>query len=474
MIGGALSEGLTSLCDGLAPPFIELPAQPQEGPQTRLIESEADEVFYGGARYGGKSFGMLLDYMHHQQRWRSGARGILFRRQFTDLDDIIEESHSLFPHVGGKYRADKATWNFDTGGSFKFRYLKHDRDAQKYQGHSYSWIGVEELGTYASFDPIKKLKASLRSASGVKVRLMYNGNPGGVGHNWIKARFIDPMPPNEELTETDPDTGLLWTRVFIPAKHSDNKIGMQNDPGYVFRIKQSGPPWLVKAWLDGDWNIVAGGMFDDLFIPGCYERVVIPPFEIPEGWPVCRSFDWGSSAPFSVGWWTESDGQPITTIPTNGDDPREIHFPARSKIRVAEWYGCNPDHENNPNKGLEMLAVDIARGILEREREMFPDRIIVPGAADSSIYSTLGTRGSRSIGDEMADAGVTWVASAKGPGSRVHGWQVLRRMLTASAKGRDEPGMFVVDLCRDWIRTVPTLPRNQSNLEDVDTASEDH
>jgi hypothetical protein len=474
LITGALSKTLDDvLCAGLDPVPMELPAHPQPGPQTALIECGADEVFYGGAKYGGKSFGMLLDYMHHQQRWRSGARGILFRRQFADLDDIIDVSRTLYPFIGGAWRKD--TWHFDTGGFLKFRYLKNDADAAKYQGHSYTWVGVEEAGTYASFDPIKKLKASLRSPVGVKVRFLLNANPGGPGHNWLKARYIDPAPPNEPITEVDPGTGLEWTRIFIPAKYSDNPAGMAEDPGYIFRVKQSGDEWLVRAWLDGDWNIVAGGMFDDLFIPGRYERIVVPPFKVPPDWLISRSFDWGSTAPFSVGWWAESDGRPVTTTPTNGDRPKEIVFPARSKIRLAEWYGANPDRENHPNKGIEMLAEDIARGILEREHSMFPDRSVVPGAADSAIYATVGTKGSRSIADEMADAGVAWVPSAKGAGSRVHGWQILRRLLTAAAEGRDSPGLFIVEPTnRDFLRTLPTLPRNQANLEDVDSAAEDH
>lgn len=476
IVNGRIRHGSAAytFLDGLASALdhrktISLPFEPHPGPQTLLLNTEASEVLYGGARGGGKSFGMLLDFAKHAQMWGSFARGIMFRRQFVDLDAIIDDSFRVYPLMGGEYQHQKHSWQFECGAKLKFRFLAKDRDAEKYQGHEYTWVGVEEAGTYASFDPIKKLKATMRSSHGVKTRLHLNANPGGIGHNWIKQRYIDAGPPGEVIKETD--SGMSWSRIYIPSRVSDNPSLAINDPEYVMRIKQSGPEWQVRAWLDGDWNIVAGGMFDDLFAPDVYASgVIIKQIAVPDDWPIERSFDWGSSKPFSVGWWTTSNGQPVAY---KHDPSQTIRLPRGSKIRIAEWYGCNQDRVDHANEGLRMLASEIACGILDREQRYF-GRQIYSGVADSAIWEGAGTTGARSVADEMAQHGVTFSKSVKGAGSRASGWEVMRRMLKASATGQDAPGLFVCDNCHDWIRTVPSMPRDRINLDDIDSDAEDH
>src|SRR5262249_9623427 len=157
-------------------------------------------------------------------------------------------------------------------------------------------------------------------------------------------------------------------------------------------------------------------------------------------WKVDRSFDWGSSAPFSVLWWAESDG----TKAPNGKT-----YPPGTVFLIDEWYGWN----GRPNEGSKMLAVEIARGIKGREKEMAYS--VRAGAADSSIFDA---ENGVSIADDMAKAGVTWVEADKSPGSRKIGWERLRQMLKAATKAPMEgPGLFIFDHCAQWIRTVPTL-----------------
>lgn len=372
--------------------------------------------------------------------------------------------------------------------------------------NSNTFVGIEEAGTYANFDVIKKLKATLRSAAGVKVRLHLNGNPGGPLHNVLKQRYVTAGPPNipiftrqcfncnkefklktredtakaccdscaKELAAKPPSKAIeehdrIWSRIFLPGLVTDNVILLDNDPGYPTRLRQSGPEWLVKAWLDGDWNIVAGGMFDDIFYPSVYEsNIVVPPFKIPDNWQLQRSFDWGSSKPFHVGWWVESDGEPVRT----NDGQRSLLFPRGSKILVGEWYGAHPDRTEHANEGIGMVAKEIASGLLDREMAMFGRRAYL-GIADSAIWIGTGTT-AQSIAAEMAAAGVHWQQCIKGPGSRVNGWALMRERLKAAAEGSDAPGMYVCNTCTDWLRTVPSLSRDPRNMDDVDTASEDH
>jgi hypothetical protein len=453
--------------------------KPNPGPQTAFLFSSVDEIFYGGARGGSKSFGCLLHFRDHAETWGRLAKGVIFRRRFVDLEDLIRDSFEVFEPLGWRFFAggNRPQWRSPQGAILRFRYLQNEKDAEGYQGQAFTVIYVEEAGTYGSPRAIDLLRGCLRSAHGVPCQLILNANPGGRGHNWLKMRYIDPAPPRTVMEETlEPPWGppIKWRRVFIPAKLSDNPHLAENDPMYVARIMQAGPDWLVKAWLDGDWDIVAGGMFDDILGGPNKDRIIIPGFRIPAEWRIYRALDWGSAKPFSVGWWAISDGSAVYE-----GDRLVGKWPGKTLFRVAEWYGSRRDKED-PNVGLRMLASDVGEGIKEREEGLFPEHRVLPGPADSSIYVSDGV--SRSLADELKDPkgdgsnrGVTFVPSDKGAGSRISGWEALRRTLKNSLEVPPEhPGMFVFERCRDWIRTMPTLPRDESNPEDVDTDSEDH
>jgi hypothetical protein len=421
-------------------------------PQEAMIACPYEDVFFGGARGGGKTFGMLGDWISHADLYAENARGIFLRRTYDELDQVQEDAQRIFPLLGAEYKTQRRIWVWPNGATLKMRYLDRDEDADRYQGHSYTWLCPEELTNWPDPKPIDKLLATLRSAAGVPTYFRATGNPGGVGHNWVKARYIDPSPP--WVPFTDPATGRQ--RVFIPATLDDNPVLTKNDPDYWKRVEASasGNQGLLKAWRHGIWDIVAGGMFDDLWKRECH---VIAPYKVPAGWRVDRTFDWGSSKPFSVGWWAESDG---TTVPNGRTYPRGTLF------RIAEWYGST----GRPNEGLRMLAVEIAKGIVEREGEM--GLKVHPGAADSSIFDA---ENGVCIADDMKAEGVEWLHADKSPGSRKTGWERLRKYLKAGlSHPMEDPGLFIFSNCTDWIRTVPVLPRDKTKTDDVDTAAEDH
>ena len=141
-----------------------------------------------------------------------------------------------------------------------FAYLERDSDAEEYQGHNYTRVYVEEVTNFPSPAPIDKLRATLRSGSGVPVGMRLTGNPGGAGYNWVKKRYIDPAPRGYKLLteeceiELDGEKRMVsLDRVFIPSKIGDNQLLMRNDPTYILRLRQSGSEALVKAWLEGNW-----------------------------------------------------------------------------------------------------------------------------------------------------------------------------------------------------------------------------
>lgn len=223
--------------------------QPQAGPQTALVTCPVFDVLYGGSRGGGKTDGLLGDWVSHSNRWPGAARGILFRRTYDELDEVISRASEIY-HDGGTWRPSKLRWDFPNGTSLKLRYLRRDEDASHYQGHSYSWAAIDEAGNFPSPDPIDKISATLRSAKGVRVALRLTANPGGPGHSWIKLRYMDGHPPMRPFV--DPTSGNL--RVFIPSTLADNALLTTGDPGYAQRLRGSGPAWLVAAWLNGDWD----------------------------------------------------------------------------------------------------------------------------------------------------------------------------------------------------------------------------
>ena len=433
---------------------------PQPGPQAALLACPVPDVLYGGARGGGKSDGLLGDWLAHAERYGRCARGALFRRSYPEFQETEARLGEILPRLGWQRRVTSHTWTSSKGATLGLRYLDNDADADGYLGHSYSWEGYDELGNWPRSAPIDKLLGALRSAHGVPCVRRATANPGGVGHNWVKARYLDPSPAWVPFTGTD---GL--ERVFIPARLQDNRILTSRDPGYVDRLKATGASWLVDAWLNGSWDITAGGMFDDLFRRGVH---VIAPFEIPLGWYMDRSFDWGSARPFSVGWWAESDGTPARLA-----DGTERFFPRGSLFRIAEWYGWN----GTPNEGCRALAVEVAAGILEREqgawaRHPWTGPRVHTGPADASIWAA---ENGVCIASDMREAGVTWTEADKSPGSRKNGWERVRKLLKAALAERpEEPCLYVFDTCVHWIRTVPSLPRDPRKLEDVDTNAEDH
>lgn len=417
--------------------------RPQPGPQAALIDCPVAEIFYGGARGGGKTDGMFGKNAIKADRYGRHQKGIFFRRSIVQLDAAIERCKEIYLPLGWTW-ANK-TMTAPNGATLKFKYLDQDKDAEGYMGHDYTDIYFEELTNFPDPKPVNKLRATLRSAAGVPCQFHATGNPGGPGHNWVKTRYIDPNPAGfEVLIETLPD-GHVHERVFIPAKLSDNPALLGNDPTYVANLHLSGSKQLVRAWLDGDWNVIDGAFFD------CWsEKMVIAPFAIPDHWTCFRAFDWGSAAPFSVGWWAVVSDDYIH---------KGQRLPRGALVRYREWYGSK-----GPNKGIKLTAEQVSSGIAERETES-----IDYGVADPSIFSE---DGGPSIAERLRP-----VLFRKADNKRVArkglmgGWDQMRQRMV----GIDgTPMIYCFSTCADSIRTIPVLQHDANKAEDLDTNAEDH
>lgn len=438
---------------------------PQPGSQLAFLTCPYEEVLLEGNRGGGKTDVLLMDFAQHVGKgFGPDWRGILFRQTYPQLSEVIQKSKRWFPIMfpEATYNEGKSTWTWPSGESLRFAYMLKPADYWNYHGHSYPWIAWEELTMWSSPDLYLKMFACWRSPiKAMPRKIRGTTNPYGVGHNWVKERFRLPVRPGKMMGPkiVYGDKKSQIRRIAVHSSLLENKILLHADPSYIDKIAEAARnPSELAAWLEGDWNIVAGGMFDDVWAP---ETHIIDPFKIPENWRLDRSFDWGSSSPYSVGFWAESDG---TEAPGFGWTRRGDLF------RVGELYGWN----GHANEGLRQTSEEIASEIKIRENQLFGDRRVKAGPADNQIFAKDGNQ--KSIAGEMARKGVRWTDSDKAKDSRKLGWEKIRSMLRAATNPRrEEPGLFVFSNCEHFIRTIPILPRADRDLDDIPKeGAEDH
>lgn len=425
--------------------------RPRSKPQTAFISCPVFEIFFGGARGSLKTDGVLGDWIRHADLYGENAIGLMVRRNSVQLQETIERAKQIYTPLGFKFReSPQHLCRAPNGARLRFAYLERDSDAEEYQGHSYTRVYVEEIGNFPSQSPVMKLMATLRSAAGVPCGFRATGNPGGPGQHWVKARYIDPTPMGWKVIKSDyvnPFDGSKITRerIFIPGKITDHDLlGAQ----YIANLQMSGSPELVRAWLEGDWTVIAGAFFPEFSM----ERHVVRPFEIPAHWSRIRGMDWGSARPFSVGWYAVSDGS-LKGIPRG------------CMVKYREWYGMRL---NQYNVGLKLTAEEVARGIkaLELDEEKIADSVLDPAAfaqdGGPSIAERMGTTG---VQFRPADNTRTARAGALG------GWDQLRGRLKGNEDG---PLILFFSTCVNTIRTLPALQHDELRAEDLDTESEDH
>lgn len=460
---------------GMLVPFVggqEVAWAPQSGSQVEFLSCPVFEVLLHGPRGGGKSQVLLMDYAQHVgQGLGPEWQGIIFRQSYPQLSDLIKQSKQWFPRIFplATFNESKTQWTWPDGEQLKFAHMP-DEDAYWTHGHGKSWgfIGWDELTTWSDDKCYTVMMSACRSPHPkVRKKIRATTNPSGPGVNWVKRRFhlggenrlkgpIIRDDPNDKST----------SRVAIFSDLSENKVLLHADPDYLEKIKQAARnPAELEAWTTGSWDVIAGGMFDDLWTPAYHVIPDFPVDAIPARWRIRRSYDHGQSRPFSVGWWAKSNGEPITFADKQiGSLPGDL-------IRFAEWYGWN----GTPNEGLRMSALEIAEGIRDLEQAWGIQGRVLPGPADSSIFDQY--EPGKTVAGDMARRGIRWQPADKGPGSRKHGWEQVRKYLRGSIPQdgfREEPGLFICRRCDNTLRILPVAPRDKRDTDDVDTKSEDH
>ena len=435
----------------MAEPRVVWRPQPK---QAAFLERGEYEVLYGGAAGGGKSEAAVMIPL--AQVHIPHFRALILRKTVPQLAELIDKSRAYYPLAfpGARFNETRHVWTFPSGARVTFGSMHTREDRENYRGRQFDCIIFDELTHFTWEEYSFMFSRNRPSGPGTFVCMRATSNPGGIGHAWVKKRFVDPAPPltpvEEEISVPGPDGAprrFKRSRVFVPATVYDNGILLRNDPDYVAALAML-PEAERRAQLDGCWDSFSGQVFtewrDD---PARYGdrrfTHVVAPFNIPRSWRVWRGFDFGYSRPYAVVWLAcDPDGR---------------------LWGVRELYGCAA----TPNTGVRDDPAAIARKIREVERS---DPNIrgrdVFGVADPSIFDE--SRG-ESVARMMEREGVFFRPADN---HRLPGKMQFHDRLAFDENG--DAGLRVFSTMRGTVRTVPQLAYDPARVEDVDTAGEDH
>jgi hypothetical protein len=426
---------------------------PQE--KQAVFQSRGEyEALYGGAAGGGKSDALLTEAL--RQVHIPHYRALILRKTYPQLSELIDRSRDLYSmaYPKARYNAGKHFWEFPSGAKIYFGAMQHTKDRINYQGKRYDFIAFDEL-THFTWDEYSYMFSRNRpSGQGTRVYIRSTTNPGGIGHAWVKDRFITAAPPltpiTTEMNIAKPDGSFMAVkrnRIFVPSTVFDNKKLLQNDPNYLANLSML-PEKERNALLYGDWDSFSGQVFSEWKNDSSHytDRKfthVIEPFAVPKEWKIYRGFDFGYSKPFAVEWIA-------------------IDHDGRAYI-IAELYGCT----ENADEGIRATPQEIAGKIkqMEKEHPNLKGRKI-HGIADPAIAKA---ETGQSIADMFASEGVFFDF---GDHQRLPGKMQFHYRLAFDTNG--VPMLYVFNTCRHFIRTVPALTYDSTNVEDIDTRSEDH
>lgn len=442
--------------------------------QDLFLSSPIFETLFEGTRGPGKTDSLLMDFAQDVGKGYGAAwRGILFRRESKDLDDIIAKSTKWFSKLFPKARlmggVGRQRWVWPDGEQLLLRIGHKEQHYWAYHGHEYPWIGFDELTAWKDPNFYHMMKSCCRSSHPkVPRKFRATTNPYGPGHSWVKAYLIDPCPHGVPFANAQ---GIKRLRIHGDLRNNPHLL--QSDPDYLARILSDPNPQRRKAWSTGDWDVVAGGYFSDVW---SREKHVLPDFTPPADWRRFLSFDWGFSKPASMGKWAVPQNNTVLRFPN-----RQVFFPKGSLVRFGELYTCEKDAETGvwkPNTGLQLSNADLGALMYRATRDgtyqnnVADPSIFTEDGADS-VYTQL-VKGAKKEAERQGKADGLPIF---GPvdNSRIAGWQKMFGLFQEAAKDQAEgPGMWVTESCVHFIRTVPVIQRDLADPDDVDTDAEDH
>lgn len=424
--------------------------------QIEFMQRPEYECLYGGAAGGGKSDALLIEAT--RQVDKPNYRGIIFRRTFPQLEALISRSIELYSRIfpRAKYNNAEKRWLFPSGAKIFFGYMQHEQDKYNYQGKPYDFIAFDELTHFTYTQYTYLMSRNRPNGSDTRVYMRATANPGGVGHAWVKERFISPAPPMTPIEKVysvrTPDhktVEISKRRIFVPSTVFDNQALLENDPNYLGTLAAL-PDAEREALLYGNWDTFSGQVFSEWqndpkhYVDGKWTHV-ISPFAIPHNWEIVRVFDFGYSHPFAVNWLAIDEEQKVYVI--------------------DEFYGWNGE----PNQGARLDPYQIAKRIKEIEDSspMLRGRNIT-GIADPSIWDkSRGESIARIMGKHP-----NYLVFSPGKNDRLSGLMQYHYRMHFDKNG--ECLFQVFENCKNTIRTLPALVYDEKHIEDIDTDGEDH
>lgn len=434
--------------------MAEIVLQRPSEKQKLFLTDEHRHVAFGGARGGGKSWAIRFKAIVLANHY-PGIKIMIVRRSYPELTENHIKPLKMMLKVGtkdavAKYNSTEKYLRFINGSEILFRYCDKEKDLDNFQGTEFDVLFLDEA-TQLTEDMMKKINACVRGTNNFPKRTYYTCNPGGKGHGYVKRIFIDRA---FEIGENPEDYS------FIQSLVTDNKALMKNDPEYIKQLEAL-PPKIREAWLNGRWDVFEGAYFEEFRITPDPQMCaanhisvedaliehrwthVIEPFDIPKGWNIYRSYDWGYGKPFSCGWWA-----------VDYDD---------TAYRILELYGCT----STPNEGVhwsnKVQFDKIAE--IEREHPWLKGRRIM-GVADPSIWD--GSKGISAA--EEAEKHELWFEP--GINDRIAGWMQVRERMKFDEHGYAK--IYFFNNCKAAIRTIPLMMYDEHKVEDLDTSLEDH
>ena len=413
---------------------------PNPGPQTEFLAASEQEVLYGGAAGGGKSYGLLADPMRYFHN--PNFNGLILRRTNDELRELIWKSQELYPKAfpGAKWGEKKSQWTLPSGAKLWLTYLEREDDVRRYQGLAFSYIAFDELTQHPTPFAWDYMRSRLRTTDpDLPIFMRATTNPGGAGHGWVKQMFIDPAPANQAFVATDLSSGEpleypeghkkagqpLFSRRFIPASLNDNPYLMEG--GQYEANLLSLPENQRRQLLEGDWAVADGAAF-----PEFRQSVhVVEPFDIPDNWVRFRSADYGYSSWSAIHWYAI--------------DPAFETLIVYRELYLSKHTGK-----------------DLGRAVIDAE---MGDSIKF-GILDSSCWHNRGQIGP-SIAEEMITMGCRWRPSDRSAGARVAGKNQLHERLKVDEE-TGHPGIVFFNTCRQIIADLPVIPSCPKGSDDID------
>ena len=413
------------------------------GPQTTFKDTMAQEVLYGGSLGGGKSYALRAWAVRYCLTY-PGAQLVLFRSSYREL----EETHILaiqqeIPSSIAYYAAGSHNLIFTNGSILMFRFCEKESDVRSYDSAEFDAILFDELTAFTKFQYVYLLTRCRSTKPWWPGRMIRAGaTPMGIGHSWVKERWIDPpeAAPNKIWKGPDAEGGM--TRQFIPARAIDNPALMKMDPNYMAMLRAL-PEEEYRAKALGDWNVQKGKFFTRWRDPiHTYD-----PFDIPPDWDRFICHDYGFNAPFATYWFARPPNTETAWV-------------------YRERYGTGVKHDEQVREAYH---------ITEEHGEKIRGVVL-----DPSMFSMVNVKGDRvaamSKDWERAFAGISPVI--RGNNERVSGWRLIRSMLdweeAPNGKVLLPPRLHISRSCPNLTRTLPLLIADERNVEDLDTRGEDH